>query len=206
MHERKWCAPVIVILSLLLGCGGRPVGELPETEPALPPNPASGPAAQGVSGCEAPAQLVAAGVSIDGSVSTVQSVRGWVGKASSGAPPGGQGFANHHLEVLYELEAGEEVRVGLALDRLLAIGEEIEIDTADPSPGGLAIDRAAENGVEDGLSSVGGDTFSGWARVARTGADAFSASFCLLAWRGSTPAAFSWARVSLPLTIFISYP
>ncbi len=190
-------------LVLIAGCGGRPVLAPEELSPEAspPPGDAAPPGEPPLrSGCDAPAQLVAAGVSLDGAVSTLRASEGDVGSASSAAAPGWQGFANHNVFVRFLLEGDPEVSVHLALDRLLAIGERVALDPGAPAPGGLGIARGSGN---DELRTTLGDLFSGWVTVTRLSERDFAATFCLLAWRSAnSKASFTWARVSLPETTF----
>jgi hypothetical protein len=198
-------ALTISLVVFLVGCGGRPLPGEPPVDPGSPDDGEGPPVNHppGMLACDAPAQLLAAAVSLDGALSTVLAVEGSVYQASSGAPPGGaSGFANHGVTVRYLLEGDPEVRVHLALDRLLAIGESVALDPAAPAPGSVSIARGGAT-ANDELWSGEGDLFAGWTRVTRISQLAFTATFCLLGWRdGATTASFTWARVTLPELTF----
>jgi hypothetical protein len=134
---------------------------------------------------------VAASAALDGAYTTLREVKGSVGRADSPY------FSNHIVNVSFEFEGEPEVEVSLALDRVLAVGEELVFDAG--APGTRDINVAIEAGDDNGISIMKGDTFSGWARVGHLAAQEFAVSFCLLAWRGSaSKASFSWARANLP--------
>lgn len=197
-------ALTLSLLAFLAGCDSRPVPGAEVADPRSSDDGEGPPVAHpppGMLACDAPAQLVAAAVSLDGAVSTVRKIEGTISQASSAGAPNGPGFANHGVTVRYLLGNDPEVSVHLALDRLLAVGEGVAFDAAAPSPGGLAITRGS--GWNDELRSTQGDLFAGWARVARVSERDFTTSFCLLGWRdGGTAASFTWARVSLPEMTF----